>query len=129
MEPVEKCAKCGAAFARGANQVCDRCGWDSQIGMRKCTKCRNAVVLNEKIGFGPLGGLVGIGGFIFWRIFGLLLGLAIVCSIAAICGAITALTLAYTCVDCGQAPGAHLLDAEEKEIYGKRRLGFAISAG
>ena len=128
MEPVEKCAKCGAAFPRDAKQVCSRCGWDSQIGMRKCVKCQSAVVLNEKIGFGPMGGLVGIGGFIFWRIFGLLPGGAIISLVAAACGAVTALTLTYACVDCNKVPESRFLDEDEKDVYRKRKLGFGISA-
>jgi hypothetical protein len=128
MEQAEKCGKCGAAFAKGDAQVCSRCGWDTQIGMRKCVKCKSVVVLNEKIGFGPIGGVVGIGGFIFWRLFGLLLGGAIVSGIAAVCGTVTALTLQYTCVDCNKVPEARHLDADEKETMKKRRLGFALSA-
>src|SRR5258708_6957708 len=122
MEPVEKCAKCGAAFPRDAKQICSRCGWDSQIGMRKCTKCQSPVVLNEKIGFGPIGGLVGIGSFIFWRIFGLLPGGAIISLVAAACGAVTALTLSYACVHCNQVPETRLLAPHENHAYPTRKF-------
>jgi hypothetical protein len=128
MEQTEKCAKCGVAVAKGDTQVCGRCGWDTQIGMRKCVACKSAVALDEKIGFGPIGGLVGIGGFLFWRLFGPLLGGAIVSGIAAACGAVTAATLQYLCVDCKKAPEARHLDIDEKETLKKRRLGFALSA-
>jgi hypothetical protein len=128
MEQTGTCTKCGNILGRTDAQVCSRCGWDSQIGMRKCVKCKMAVVLNEKIGFGPIGGLVGIGGFVFWRLFGLLLGGAIVSAIGASCGAITALTLEYCCSDCGKVPEARLLDADEKEIRRKRKLGFTLAA-
>lgn len=126
MEPAEKCAKCGAAFGKLDNQVCGRCGWDSQIGMRKCVKCKNAVVLNEKPGYGPMSGAAGIAGFIFWWLFGLLLGGAIASIVASVCGLITAITLSYACSDCGKQPEARLLDADEKEDFKKRRLGFLI---
>src|SRR6185295_1770015 len=74
MELAEKCRKCAAPFGKLDNQVCGRCGWDSQIGMRKCVKCKNAVVLNEKLGYGPIGGLAGVSGFLLWFFLGPLLG-------------------------------------------------------
>lgn len=129
MEPVEKCTKCGAALSKLSNGVCDRCGWDAQIGMRKCVKCKNAVVLNEKPGYGPMGGLAGLTGFIFWWFFGLLLGGTIASVVGAVCGLVTALTLSYACSDCGKTLEPRLQDAEEKETFKNRRLGFAIGAG
>lgn len=128
MEPSEKCAKCSAALGKLDNQICGRCGWDSQIQMRKCVKCKNAVVLTEKPGYGPMGGMAGVAGFVFWWLFGLLLGGAIASIVGAVCGLVTALTLKYACSDCGKAPEARLLDADEKEAFRKRRLGFGIGA-
>jgi DNA-directed RNA polymerase subunit RPC12/RpoP len=128
MEVAEKCSKCNAAFGKLDAQVCSRCGWDSQVGMRKCVKCKNAVALVERPGYGPMGGLAGLGGFIFWFLFGLLLGGAIASVIAAVCALITIFTLKYACSDCGKIPESRLLDAEEKEVLKKRRLGFLIGA-
>jgi len=126
MELAEKCRKCAAPFGKLDNQVCGRCGWDSQIGMRKCVKCKNAVVLNEKLGYGPIGGLAGVSGFLLWFFLGPLLGGAVASVVAAGCGLLTALTLSYACTDCGKKPEARLLDADEKEDFKKRRLGFLI---
>jgi hypothetical protein len=126
MEQAAKCPKCGAAYGKMDAQVCSRCGWDGQIGMRKCIQCKSAVSLQERPGYGPMGGLVGITGFLFWFLFGLLLGGAIACFIGAICGLITILTLKYACSDCAKPVEARLLDAEEKDLFKKRRLGFLV---
>lgn len=126
MELSEKCTKCSAPFGKLDAQVCGRCGWDGQIGMRKCVKCRNAVILNEKVGYGKIGGVAGVGGFLFWYLLGPLLGGAIAAGAAGACGLVTALTLSYSCTDCGKEPESRLLDADEKEEFKKRRLGFLI---
>jgi hypothetical protein len=128
MEPIEKCPTCGSAYGRGASQVCGRCGWDSQIGMRKCTKCQGAVVIHERPGYGPMGGLAGVTGFIFWFFFGLLLGGAIASVSGALCGLITLGTLRYACSSCDQKVESRLLDAEEKDAFKKRRLGYLLGA-
>ncbi len=128
MEQAATCPKCSAAYGKMDAQVCGRCGWDSQIGMRKCVKCKSAVVLNERPGYGPMGGLAGLTGFIFWFFFGLLLGGAIASFIGAVCGLITLITLQYACSDCGKPVESRLLDAEEKDLFRKRRLGFLVGA-
>jgi len=128
MDPIERCPKCGASYPKGAAQVCSRCGWDSQVGMRKCLKCQGAIVLNERLGYGPMGGLSGITGFIFWFFFGLLLGGALASFIGAVCGLLTLITLKYACSGCDQAVESRLLDAEEKDAFKKRRLGFLLGA-
>jgi hypothetical protein len=124
MEPAEKCTRCSGVLAKMSGQICGRCGWDNQVQMRKCSKCQGAVALNEKIGYGPVGGMAGVAGFLFWWFFGLLLGGAIASVIGAVCGLITALTLSYACVACGKSPEARFLDTDEKEEFKKRRLGF-----
>jgi hypothetical protein len=128
MDPVEKCPKCGAAYPKGAAQVCSRCGWDGQVGMRKCVQCKAAVVLQERPGYGPMGGLAGLTGFIFWFFFGLLLGGAIASLIGAVCGLITLFTLKYACSGCSKSVESRLLDGEEKDLFKKRRLGFLAGA-
>lgn len=127
MEVAEKCTKCSAAFGKLDAQVCSRCGWDSQIGMRKCVKCKSAVVLHEKPGFGPIGGLAGISAFVFWYFFKLLLGGAIASIVTAVSCFITAVTLSYACSDCGKKPETRLLDEDEKEDFKKRRMGFLLA--
>jgi len=116
MDQPEKCSKCGATFAKG----------DAQVGMRKCVKCKSAVVLQERPGYGPMGGLAGLTGFIFWFFFGLLLGGAIASLIGAVCGLITLFTLKYACSDCSRPVEARLLDTEEKQLFKQRRLGFLV---
>lgn len=128
MEPTEKCPKCGAAYGKGAAQICSRCGWDGQVGMRKCLKCQGAIVLREKPGYGPMGGLAGVGGFLFWWFFGLLIGGAIASAIGAVCGLITLFTLKYACSGCDKGVESRLLDAGEKDLFRKRRLGFLVGA-
>jgi hypothetical protein len=128
MEPSEKCPKCGAVYGKGAGQVCGRCGWDSQIGMRKCIKCQGAVVIHERPGYGPMGGLAGLTGFIFWFFFGLLLGGAIASFSGAVCGLITLLTLSYACTGCNQKVESRLMDAEEKEAFKKRRMAYLLGS-
>ena len=75
-----------------------------------------------------MGGLAGITGFIFWFFFGLLLGGAIASVIGAVCGLITLFTLKYACSDCSKSVESRLLDAEEKDLFKKRRLGFLAGA-
>ena len=128
MEPAGKCTKCSAVLANLSGQICSRCGWDNQVQMRKCVKCQGAIVMNEKPGYGPMGGLAGLTGFIFWFLFGLLIGGAIASTIGAVCGLITLVTLRYACAGCDQRVEPRLLDAEEKETLKKRRLGFLIGA-
>src|SRR5882672_4149954 len=123
-----RCTDCGAARDRLSGEICLRCGWDSQVRMRKCIACKGAVILNEKIGFGPIGGVVGLGGFVFWRLYGPLLGSAPVSSIGTVCGAITARTLGCSCAECGRKSEARFLDSEEKDTARRHRLGFTLSA-
>lgn len=128
MEPAEKCTKCSAALGKTSGQICSRCGWDNQVQMRKCVKCQGAIALDEKLGFGPMGGLAGLTGFIFWFFFGLLIGGAIASTIGAVCGLITLFTLRYACAGCDRPVEPRLLDADEKETVRKRRLGFLVGA-
>jgi len=130
MEPADNCPKCGAPYGKGAGQVCARCGWDGQIGMRKCTKCQAAVVIHERPGYGPMGGLAGLTGFLFWFFFGPLLGGAIASLSGAVCGLLTLITLRYACSGCNQKVEPRHLDADEKDAFRKRRLAYLLgSAG
>jgi hypothetical protein len=128
MEQTGKCPKCGSVYGKTDAQVCGRCGWDGQIGMRKCVTCKSAVVLQERPGYGPMGGLAGLTGFIFWFFFGLLLGGAIASFIGAICGLVTLITLKYACSDCSKPVESRFLDAGEKDVFKKRRLGFLVGS-
>jgi len=127
MDPVEKCSSCGAAMPKGFDRTCTRCGWDNQVGLRKCVGCKGGVVtLHEMIGYGPIGGVVGLGGLIFWRLFGLFLGGMIICVLGALCGLITMLTLHYKCGGCGRRSEGRILSKDEKEQSGRRRLAYLV---
>jgi hypothetical protein len=102
-------------------------GWDNQVGLRKCVKCKGGVVtLHEMIGYGPLTGVFGVGGLVLWRLFGVLLGGMIVCLFCSFCGLITLLTMRYKCGNCGKGVQGRTLSADEKGLSRKRRLGYLI---
>jgi hypothetical protein len=108
------------------DRTCLRCGWDNQVGMRKCVTCKGPVILHEAVAFGPISGVVGVGGVIFWRLFGLFLGLAIICAIGSLCGLVSSVAMSYSCSPCRRRPQRSWLSREEKKSFQLRRLGFLI---
>lgn len=128
MESVERCSSCTAPMPPRHDRTCLRCGWDGQVGMRKCLRCNGPVILSEVLGYGPIGGVIGIGGVILWRFFGLLLGGAIVCAVGALCGLVSAVFLGYQCSQCSTKPQSSLLSKDERGDFWRRKLGFLIGA-
>ena len=109
------------------DRTCTRCGWDNRVGMRKCVKCKGgAISLHEMIGYGPITGVFGLGGLLFWRLFGFWLGGMIVCIFCSFCGLISLLTMRYKCGNCGKGVEGRTLSADEKGLSRKRRLGYLI---
>src|SRR5437867_4396589 len=96
--------------------------------MRKCLKCEGPVVLHEALGFGPIGGTVGIGGVIFIRLIGPALAGAIVCGIGSLCALLSLTTMKYQCSLCDKAPPVSVLSKDEKAAFQKRRLGFLLGS-
>ncbi|MBI3856397.1 MAG: hypothetical protein HY293_11980 [Planctomycetes bacterium] len=129
MDPVEKCSSCAAPLPKSFNRTCTRCGWDNQVGMRKCVKCKDGVVvLSEAIGYGTISGVLGVGGLILCRFLGIFLGGALVCAIGSLCGLITAVFMKYKCGGCNATPVPRLLSKDEQASIGKRRIGFVIGS-
>jgi hypothetical protein len=121
MDAAEKCSSCSGPLPKTFDRTCPRCGWDNQVGVRKCLSCKAIVSIHEAIGYGPITGGVGILGLVFWRFFGLGIGGSIVLAIGALCGLITALTLSYKCGGCGKrAPGRVRSSAEKRSVLLRR---------
>jgi hypothetical protein len=129
MDEPGKCSSCAAALPKSFDLTCTRCGWDNRVQMRKCVKCKGgAVSLHETLGYGPISGGVGVGGFILWRLFGSLLGWSAICALGSLCGLFTLATLGYKCGTCGKRAESRLLSGEEKSALRLRRLGYLIGA-
>jgi hypothetical protein len=127
VDPSGTCLACAAALPKGYDATCVRCGWDDRVGMRKCVACKGPIVLHEALGFGPIGSIVGVGGFAAWM-FLRAVGLAGICVIGAICGVISAFFMTWRCSLCKKRPRRDCFNPEEKRTFRLRRLGFVLGA-
>jgi hypothetical protein len=129
MEPGTICSSCASPLSKSFDRTCTRCGWDNQVGMRKCVKCRGgAVSLHEPIGNGPISGGIGIGGILFWGILRSAFVWVILCAVGSLCGLFTMATLGYKCGTCGKRADSRFLSVEEKRSSWLRRLAYLIGA-
>ena len=125
---LDKCGSCGKPVSTRLSN-CMACGWDSNRKERQCLKCERLVVLNNGLGFsGISGGLTGTAGFVFFLLFGALLGMSITAAVSTICGFISVFTLGHKCVNCGKIVIAKNLTKDERDEEGKRRVNFLIGS-
>lgn len=135
---AEKCRACGKpqSALTAVSHKCEHCGWDSDRGLRKCTKCDGLVAfddadLGHSRGGGaeaawPLGGVFAAVavreiGYLLGYAFGLLSVLALLFGILALAGTFKAALSHYRCSMCGHSPSVSFLTTEElRRLRGHR---------
>jgi hypothetical protein len=70
-----------------------------------------------------------VAGFLFFFLFGPVLGGAIVAGASAMCGFLSACTMQFKCGMCGMMAGPSVLSKDEQQSLSARRTKFLLVSG
>ena len=128
MEPLVQCSSCSASLPRTFDRMCSRCGWDNQVAVRKCLRCKAMIILNETLGIRAVAGVAAIAGLAAGWVFGPVRGAAAGLGAGALCSAVTLASLRYRCGGCGHGLEGRLRSPRERRSLWLRRLAYLLGA-